>query len=443
MLNIKSNISIVSVTLAALIVPLSVLSSLVLPSTVSAATTAKAGSFEVSGWIPYWNESTSTADVMPHLSELTQINPFVYTMSPSGAIIDNGPMNQPPWTTLIAAAKAQKVRVVPTIMWSNGAAIQTVLSNSKSRQALETAIAKLVKTNNYDGIDIDFEDKTAATKPYFSLFLQGLYSRMGVKLVTCDIEARTPLADEYYGTDVPADAGEYANDYTQINKYCDRVNIMTYDQQGVDAQLAATAASSSELYAPVADPAWVEMVVDLAKQSINPNKIEIGVPTYGYEYQVTAYANSQYLYDILWTFDPKYATQIESQYGVTPVRNSQGELTMTYVPNANLGTVPVSPTPSSTNLTTGPTTTASTLPSTGISGQLSGMTGLTAAVAASLYATTYNSHLTFNMLDWPDSQSLAGKIALAKALGVRGVAIFEFDGAEDQNNWNVLQGVKK
>jgi spore germination protein YaaH len=415
------------------------------PFSTHAATTTKAPSFEVSGWVPYWNESTSTADVLPHLSEVTQINPFVYTMSSSGAIIDNGPMNQPPWTTLIAVAKAQKVRVVPTIMWSNGAAIQAVLSNAKSRQALETAIAKLVKTNKYDGIDIDFEGKTAATKPYFSLFLKGLYSRMGTKLVTCDIEARTPISDEYYGTEIPDGAGEYANDYTQINKYCDRVNIMTYDQQGVDAKLAATAASSSALYAPVGDPAWVEMVVILAKQSINPNKIMIGVPTYGYEYQVTAYANNQYIYDILWTFDPKYATQIETQYGVTPVRNAQGELTLTYVPNPNLGTIPAppSPTPSSTPVISGDTTATTISSPFLLPGQLSGMMGLAAAAAASLYATTYNSHLSFNMLDWPDAQSLAGKIAIAKKLGVRGVAIFEFDGGEDPNVWAILQGVKK
>ena len=357
---------------------------------------------------------------MPHLSELTEINPFVYTVSNTGAIIDNGNMSQAPWPALLAAAKAQKVRVVPTVMWSNGVAEQTILSNAKTRQALETAVANLVKQNGYDGIDIDFEDKEAATENYFSLFLQGLYSRMGPKLVTCDIEARTPLASEYYGMDIPADAGQYANDYTQINKYCDRVHLMTYDQQGVDAQLAATAASSSQLYAPVADPAWVEAVVNLAKQTINPNKIEIGVPTYGYEYQVTAYANNQYLYDILWTFDPKYATQIENQYHVTPTRNSAGELTLTYVPN------------NSTATSTPPSPFSSTPAS-----------GLVAAAAASLYATTYNSHLTFNMLDWPDAQSLQDKISLAKALGVRGVAIFEFDGGEDPNIWSVLLGVKK
>jgi len=70
------------------------------------------------------------------------------------------------------------------------------------------------------------------------------------------------------------------------------------------------------------------------------------------------------------------------------------------------------------------------------------MSGLTAAAAASLYATTYNSHLTFNLLDWSDAQSVTDKIALAKALGVRGVALFEFDGGEDPAIWTVLQGVK-
>jgi spore germination protein YaaH len=327
-------------------------------------------------------------------------------------------MTKASWVSVVAAAHAQKVRVIPTIMWSNGAAIQSVLSNAKNRQALETAIARLVKVNGYDGIDIDFENKLADTKVYFSLFLKGLYSRIGNKWVTCDIEARTPTDARYYGTTVPNDASVYANDYVQINKYCDRVHIMAYDQQTVDQQLAAVAASSSQLYAPVADPVWVQAVVNLAKQSINPNKIIIGVPTYGYEYEVTAYANNQYLYDILWTFDPGYALQIEQQYGVTPVRNQSGEMTLTYTPASS-----------------------STAPGSVLSS--GSMGGLTAATAASLYANTYNSHLSFHLLDWSDAQSINQKIALAKALGVRGVALFEFDGGEDPAIWNILQGVKK
>ena len=72
-----------------------------------------------------------------------------------------------------------------------------------------------------------------------------------------------------------------------------------------------------------------------------------------------------------------------------------------------------------------------------------GASALPAATAASVYADTYNSHLTFNLVDWPDAASIAQKIALAKKLGVRGIAIFKLDGGQDPNIWNVLNGVKQ
>jgi spore germination protein YaaH len=377
---------------------------------------ASAGTFEVSGWLPYWRGATSTNDVMPHLSELTEVNPFVYSLRNDGTFLDNAGIGQPPWSDLIAAAKAQKVRVIPTIMTGDGSLVHSLLSNSTKRIALEVRIANFVKQNNFDGIEIDFEGKLAEDKDNFSTFLKGLYARMGNKWVMCDIEARTPLSSKYYGTQVPANAGQYANDFTQINKYCDRVKFMTYDQQGDDMQLTAQAASSSELYAPVADPAWVTKVINLAKQSINPNKIMIGIPTYGYEYDVTAYAGNQYVYDIMWTFNPLYATQISQQYNVAPTRAPWGEMNLSYFTSAATSSAPLSSNAFLANA---------------------------AAVAASTYASSTNSHVDFRYLVWPDAQSIAGKIALAKSLGVRGVAIFKLDGGEDPGIWNVLQGVKK
>ncbi len=382
----------------------------VLPLSASAAT-----SFEISGWLPYWSAASSTADAIAHMSELTEVDPFIYSIQNDGTIKDLGPMDQAPWMTLVAAARADHVRVIPTVMWSNAASEEAILSNTKKRIALENAITNLAKVNGYNGIDIDFENKPADLENDFSTFLKGLYARMGSKWVMCDIEARTPLSDRYPDGNAPPDATEYANDFTQINKYCDRVRLMTYDQQSVDQQLENDAASSSELYAPVADPAWVEAVVTLAEKNISPSKLVIGVPTYVYDYDVTAYANNEYNYDILWTFDPGYATQIEQQYGVTPVRNNEGEMEFTYVP-----------------------TSTSTMP---LSSNISG--ALVAAAAASEYATQYNAHLDFHFLDWPDAQSVLDKVDLAKALGIRGIAIFKIDGDEDLNMWTLLQGVKK
>ncbi|MDR3571655.1 MAG: glycosyl hydrolase family 18 protein [Candidatus Pacebacteria bacterium] len=379
----------------------------VAPIFASAATT-----FEVSGWVPYWNGATSTADAIAHITELTEVDPFVYAVQNDGTIKDLGPMDQAPWSTLVATAQANHVRVIPTIMWSNPSAEESVLSTASSRRALEIAAANIAK--QYDGVDIDFENKPADLRKYFSLFLQGLYERVGTKLVTCDIEARTPIGDMYPDGNIPAGTGDYANDYTQINKYCDRVHIMTYDQQTVDQALANQAASSSQLYAPVADPQWVSRVVQLTEQSISPKKISVGVPTYGYEYDVTAYSGNQYNYDIMWTFNPKYATQIEQQYNVQPTRNAADELELTYIPTTATTSMPVS-----SNINN----------------------ALIAAAAASQYATQLNSHMDFRLLDWPDATSVADKAQLAKQLGVRGIAIFKIDGGEDPNMWSAIQGL--
>lgn len=366
--------------------------------------------FEVSGWLPYWRAASSSRDVLPHLDLLTEINPFVYTLKSDGTLLDNGTLDEEPWKSLIAEAQAKKVRVIPTVMTGNGALLHTLLSNSTSRIALEDRIANLVKEKGFDGIDIDFEGKRAEDKEYFATFLKGLYARMGNKWVMCSIESRTPLDSRYFGSDIPPDATIYANDFAAINKYCDRVRIMAYDQQGIDQQLVSQAASSSQVYAPVADPVWVKKVVELAAKQISRDKIIIGVPTYGYEYDVTAYSGNDYTYKILWTFNQGYAWPIARQYGITPERNTAGELYFTY----NAATT----TPSLTNA---PASLASS--------------------AASTYATALNSHATFRLMDWPDAASIAQKAALAKELGVRGIAIFKLDGGEDQNIWNVLRGV--
>ena len=378
--------------------------------------TSAASSFEVSGWIPYWRTATGTADALAHLSLLSEIDPFVYTLRLDGTLSDNGHLDQEPWANLIATAHANHVRVVPSVMTSNGDLLHTLLSHTKSRRALAKRIADLVKENGFDGIDIDFEGKHAEDKRYFSLFLQGLYQRIGDKMLMCTIESRTPTDSRYYGTSIPVDAEMYANDFVQINKYCDRVRIMTYDQQGVDQKLLADAASSSEVYAPIADIEWVEKVMKLVAQSIKKSKLMIGIPTYGYEYEVTAYANNEYLYKILWPFNPAYATQIATQYNVVPMRNRAGEMYLTYTPIDVSSSSPLSSVPRE---------------------------ALAASALASTIATSNNTHLVFHLLDWSDAGAIQDKINLAKKLGLRGVSLFKIDGGEDPNMWNVLAGVRR
>ncbi len=371
------------------------------------------GPLELSGWVPDWRLASATLDVTPHLGQLTSVMPFGFKVNSNGTIDNASALSQDEWPAFIAAAKAKKVRVIPTVEWGDGTAIQTILSNATTRVALEDQIASLVKTNKFDGIDIDFEAKQEKTRDYFSTFLKGLYARMGTKWMYCTIEARQPLIDRYSpGTTPPPDATNYANDFVQINKYCDRVEIMAYDQGTIDVRLNA---ARSAPYAPVADPGWVSDLVTLAAQNIAKNKIIIGVATYGYEYQVTP-QNGSFKYQRLWAFNPKYAQQIAAKLGITPTRTSANEVGFIYNPSTLQAMAPTGGDTTQTQQTNEPTTTVT---------QNQG--------------SQVNTNAPFNYMTWSDAQAIADKVALAKQLGVRGIAVFSMGGAEDQAMWGVLK----
>lgn len=381
---------------------------------VSNAATTK---LEYSGWLPYWKAASSTADVLPHLSQLKEINPFVYVVQQDGTIQDMAGVADEPWRSLFKAARAKKVRVIPTVMWSDTDAIHRILSNSTLRVQLEDDITALINREGFDGVDIDFEGKMAEDKNYFSTFLKGLYKRVGKKWVMCTIESRTPLKDRYEGTP-PQDATMYANDWAQINKYCDRVRFMTYDQETIDHTLNAAALSAP--YIPVADVRWVEKAIRLAMQTIPKHKIVMGVATYGYEWEAAPALSSGYNYRKLWAFNPRYATDLAKQLGSTIQRNAAGELSFSY-----LAAIQMPPPPKGDQqLSTGSSNEVSPVPAPL-------QTTTPAAVALARAA--------INVLWWSDATAIKQKIDLAKKLGIRGVAVFKMDGGEDPKLWDVLK----
>ncbi|MEK9176861.1 MAG: glycosyl hydrolase family 18 protein, partial [Patescibacteria group bacterium] len=371
-----------------------------------------AAPLEISAWLPYWRTASSTKSALAHLPVFKEINPFGYTVTADGLILDSANIVSGGWDELIVAAKAKKIRVIPTLMWSDGAAMHRILSNQKTRIALEDAITALVYGRDFDGIDIDFEGKWAETKDYYSTFLKGLYMRMGQKWVMCEIEARTPLDSRYDGTP-PPDAGQYANDYVEITKYCDRVRIMAYDQGAIDVKL--NRAASGKPYVPVADPKWVEKVILETAKTIPKRKLVLGVPTYGYEYAVTPLSEQGYRYDLQWAFNQKYAFDLMQLYHPSIQRNSAGELSFSYIPNV----FPDAP-PAGTE-----------------SAALTNNPGLPVSVAGG--AGIAKGGPAFNIVWWSDMSAIRDKIALAKKHGLRGVAIFKIDGGEDPALWDILK----
>ncbi len=390
---------------------------LLLPTQIQAATpkvTPK--TLEVSGWIPYWRTSSGTADALAHIDAFTEISPFGYTVKNDGTLFDAMKIGSSSITELVTVARSKKVKIIPTVMWSDADKIEAILKDKKARTAHVKAIVAMIKVNGFDGVDIDYEGKHASTRPYFTAFLKELYNTMTSKMtLVCTIEPRTPLTDRF--DKIPNDI-EFANDLPMLNKYCDRVRIMAYDQLRIDLRLNA---SSTAPYAPVADVRWVEKVVRLMMKDIDKKKISIGVATYGYENEITQNPSGSYSYKFKWSFNPRYGVDMATSLGVSPTRGESGELTLIYST-----TSPSSVTPTSTD----PLTVNS---SEGVGAVATGTNGLATTTQ------TLVNPMVKRLLSWSDAGAIKDKVDLAKRLGVRGIAIFKIDGGEDPAMWSILK----
>lgn len=371
----------------------------------SASSVLAAGTFYYAGWLPYWQDRQGAHSVAPNLGKVREVSPFSYEVNANGTLRDAIGITKDFWPAWLSAVQDGGVKVLPTIAWFDGSGIHKLLSNKTSRIKHEDIITKLVKDNKFDGIDIDYEGKLAATSPYFSLLIQGLAIRLHPmkKLLSCTVEARTPVSSRYTTDPNPL---QYANDYAVLNKYCDEVRIMAYDQGVVDRKLNASK-GDGKLYAPVADAAWDEKILNEALKTISRKKIMLGIPTYGYEYEAT-WSGGVTTYRRLRSLNYFTAINLANSVNKAALRNSAGELGFWYT--------------SSTLIETSPALrwdVSSTLP---------------VEVASS----TANGGVT-RFVSMSDAQSAAAKIALAKKYGLRGVAFFKFDGGFDPLLWSKMK----
>lgn len=362
--------------------------------------------FFYAGWLPFWKKQSGANDLSFYLDKFREISPFSYEVNGDGTLRDVLKINQGFWPAWLSAARDLRVKIIPSVALLDGNAIYKLLSETKLRRKHEDIIAKSVKTENFDGIDIDYEDKSAAAEPYFSLFIKGLAMRLHPmkKTLSCTVEARTPPSSQF--AVIPENLA-YANNYKVFNTYCDEVRIMAYDQGNIDLKLDAQK-GSSDLYMPVADVAWVKKVLDLTLKTISRKKIMLGIPTYGYDYEVSRNGGAT-TYKRVRSLTYDQAQNLAVSLNAVPVRNSAGELSFTYTTSTFV------------NVPTGLTYIIT-----------SSMAISSAAVSAPASISSATDPSLAQRLVWfSDVSAINDKINLAKKFGLRGAVFFKMDGEAD------------
>ena len=282
-----------------------------------------ANELKVAAWVPYWTNEVGANTAREHISFFSELSPFAYEVDGKGRLIDRLKKNKKEWDALYREAQKKKVPIIPAILWTSSPQMEKILGNSKTRTAHVRTIVALVQSKGFAGIDIDYEGKEVPLKHHFSAFITELAKELHKKkkVLVCTIEARAQ-------DDIPVGwdnkkAMSWSNDLTVLNRECDQIRVMTYDEQSQAIGKTWTASSTSPHYAPNASPEWMEKVIIYMTKYISPQKFMLGVPTYGWQYSVTPDGNDN-RYRFYKSISYTKATTTDW------VRDRSGEMTYTY-----------------------------------------------------------------------------------------------------------------
>ncbi len=245
----------------------------------------------VFGFFPYW-EFNSGAHNNIQYNLLTHLAVFDFSTSSNGTIIN--PPNWP-WTDVINAAHTNGVKVIMVITNFNGTEINTILTNSTSKNNLFNNIKNTITTFNLDGVNIDFEGLNNADEgSVINNFMSELTTYIHTQLPGKEVSFDSPAVN--WGNDWDLDG---------LAQSVDHLFIMAYDYNG--SWSANTGAVSPYTYPNNGISVSKTLNNDYSIPKSNyPEKLILGVPYYGKHWKtqtssaesvVTSYVGSTFFRD--------------------------------------------------------------------------------------------------------------------------------------------------
>jgi len=238
------------------------------------------------GFLPYW-QLESAKYIKPEL--LSEINYFSLDVDSDGTIKDVVNGEKDPghrgWENktvkdLMIKSHIYGTQFTVTIAALDNTVIENVLDSPKAQDTLITQIIELVKTNNLDGVNIDFEYSGTPDKLHQRLFTE--FSQM----LSTKLKEQVPNAKLSLSIMPLSGRSEDLFDFPKLAPLYDRFIGMSYDFYGEHADIAGPVAPMKGFKEGIYFFDVETMYEDLTKL-LPRNKIIMGVPYYGWDWAVT------------------------------------------------------------------------------------------------------------------------------------------------------------
>jgi HAD superfamily hydrolase (TIGR01509 family) len=232
----------------------------------------------IDAWAPYWALPDAQASLGSNGRMLRQVSPFWFSAHDAATISIDGGLAPETTAEFVSATRAAGARVVPSIVDAMPAGgMAAVLADPASRATHVTTIADIAAANEFDGIDIDYEqfafadDRStwATTRPLWLRFVTELGDRLHADGRTLVVSV--PYISDGGRTD---SSGYWVYDYAGMAPHVDQIRIMAYD-------------FSTDKAGPIAPLASVEKAIAAAKHAVgDDSKLVLGVALYGYNWPI-------------------------------------------------------------------------------------------------------------------------------------------------------------
>lgn len=234
----------------------------------------------------YTGDRQSYDSVVQNRASITMVSAHVFKISTDGKLTGGDALNLSAYTATVG------IDMYACVKNSSGQGFDPAIGHAAmvtNRSSMISALLALANTG-WAGINVDFEnlaysDNIDNDREAYTSFVHALATGLhaaGKKLI---------LSVPGKNADSRGNTWSYPFDYVALARDADFLQLMTYDQHGPGWSEPG----------PVSGLDWVKARVAYAASVVSPDKLLIGLPAYGYDWDLTAAPDGSVGKAVSWT----------------------------------------------------------------------------------------------------------------------------------------------